>query len=165
VDVIVNTGDVAPDLRDIEESTLISLTKPISSWYSLSSQFEGEHYVTGILKYEAFWRTVVLDQKVVGYHAEYFEAVRGNKRRLESTDEIPPSNVQDEKRLISALDKQRKLGGFQFNRRLFATKRGYLGLAPPDTRKKDLVCVLLGGEVPYVLRQSDDGGYTMIGEW
>ena len=164
VDVIVNKGDVAPDLKDIEESTL-SLAKTISSWDSLSSQLEGEHYVTGILKYEAFWRTVVLDQKVVGYHADYFEAVRGNERRLESTDEIPPSNVQDEQRLISALDKQRKLGAFQFNRRLFATKRGYFGLAPPDIRKKDLVCVLLGGEVPYVLRQRDDGGYTMIGEW
>jgi hypothetical protein len=61
VDVIVNSGEVAPDLRGPEEITPSSLAKTISSWNSLSSQLQGEHYVMGISKYEAFWRTVVLD--------------------------------------------------------------------------------------------------------
>lgn len=49
------------------------------------------------------------------------------------------------------------------NRRFFITSSGRLGVGPRWTRKGDLVCVLLGGGVPYVL--SPKGKYhTFIGE-
>lgn len=119
------------------------------------------------MKHEAFWRTIALDQKVVGYHPNSLLRMRGVNRRLGSTgDGIPPCNVQEEERLINALDKQtRETGAFLFNRRFLTTPRGYIGLVPPDVEKGDMICVLLGGEVPYVLRPRERGGYTMIGEW
>lgn len=46
---------------------------------------------------------------------------------------------------------------------LFTTANGYIGLAPHGTREGDLVFVILGGEVPFVLRPYDDG-YEFIGE-
>jgi hypothetical protein len=50
-----------------------------------------------------------------------------------------------------------------WGRRLFVTCRGYLGLGPEALREHDLICVLAGGPVPYVLRKVDDYFY-FIGE-
>jgi hypothetical protein len=39
------------------------------------------------------------------------------------------------------------------HRRLFVTKKGYLGIGPRDVEQGDLVCVLRGAQVPFVLRE------------
>ncbi|KAI5920639.1 heterokaryon incompatibility protein-domain-containing protein [Camillea tinctor] len=49
-----------------------------------------------------------------------------------------------------------------YNRYLFSTRNGYLGLGP-DCRAGDLVCLLFGGEVPFVLRPKD-GHYQLVGD-
>ena len=40
-------------------------------------------------------------------------------------------------------------------RRLFITADGYLGIGPQATRPGDVVCVLLGGSTPFVLRKME----------
>ncbi|KAJ9608440.1 hypothetical protein H2200_007428 [Cladophialophora chaetospira] len=51
-----------------------------------------------------------------------------------------------------------------FNRRLFITKRGYLGLGPYHMQLADLVCILFGGDTPYILRKSSSLTYRFIGQ-
>lgn len=41
---------------------------------------------------------------------------------------------------------------------------GYMGLAPMTTKPGDIVCILFGGQVSYVLRQREDGTYFFVGE-
>lgn len=50
--------------------------------------------------------------------------------------------------------------------RLFMTKHGYIGHGPENMRPGDIVCIFLGGNVPYILRKKDfgDPGYVLIGE-
>jgi hypothetical protein len=48
-------------------------------------------------------------------------------------------------------------------RQLFFTKDHCLGLGPSGMQKGDQICILFGGEVPFVLRQRDDY-YILIGE-
>lgn len=48
-------------------------------------------------------------------------------------------------------------------RRFFATIGGYMGLGPPGMRPGDLVCVFLGGPVPWVIRR-EGNEYILIGE-
>lgn len=50
-----------------------------------------------------------------------------------------------------------------WNRRFVITKKGYYVLAPGNVEKGDILCVLMGGETPYVLRRSGDD-YLFIGE-
>jgi hypothetical protein len=50
-----------------------------------------------------------------------------------------------------------------WDRRLFVTQKGYLGLGPEALREGDSVCVLAGGPVPYVLREKN-GHYLLVGE-
>jgi hypothetical protein len=51
-----------------------------------------------------------------------------------------------------------------FGRRLFVTSRGFMGLGPPAAQVGDQVCLLLGGQVLYVLRDREDGHSEFIGE-
>lgn len=50
------------------------------------------------------------------------------------------------------------------HRRVFTTNHGQLGLGPGNMQTGDLVCVLLGSEVPLVLRRSVSGAYTLVGD-
>lgn len=56
------------------------------------------------------------------------------------------------------------MGSTTFRRRLFRTERGFMGLGPVAARIGDKVCVLLGGQVLYVLRDRDEGCYEFVGE-
>lgn len=49
-------------------------------------------------------------------------------------------------------------------RRLFVTKKGYLGLCPRSTRLGDKVVVLFGGKTPYILRKVKKGQHEFLGE-
>jgi hypothetical protein len=50
--------------------------------------------------------------------------------------------------------------------RLFATDnpRAILGTGPEGLCVGDIVCVLFGGDVPFILRPSAQGNYQLIGE-
>ena len=39
------------------------------------------------------------------------------------------------------------------NRRFFITEHGRFGLGPTDTRRRDCVCMILGADVPFILRE------------
>jgi hypothetical protein len=46
---------------------------------------------------------------------------------------------------------------------MFASSTGYLGLVPHGTKKDDLIFIVRGADVPYVLRPNDDA-YQLVGE-
>ena len=48
-------------------------------------------------------------------------------------------------------------------RRFFVSIAGYMGLGPPGMRPGDMLCVFLGGQVPWIIREVD-GGYVLVGE-
>ncbi|KAK4446661.1 heterokaryon incompatibility protein 6 [Podospora aff. communis PSN243] len=56
-------------------------------------------------------------------------------------------------------------------RKLFSTKKGYLGLGPSSTKIGDVVCVFRGASGPFVCRPAEDegvqdgvGGFEVVGE-
>ncbi|MCJ1283729.1 hypothetical protein MMC26_003060 [Xylographa opegraphella] len=46
----------------------------------------------------------------------------------------------------------------------FITRGGYIGLAPEAAEEGDVVCVVLGGQVPYLIRPKKNGHYLFVGE-
>ena len=48
--------------------------------------------------------------------------------------------------------------------RLFTSSQGYLGLAPHGSKEGDWIFVVLGADIPYVLRPGADGSHELIGE-
>lgn len=48
--------------------------------------------------------------------------------------------------------------------RAFISRDGYVGMCPMESEPGDVVCILLGAQVPYVLRKRDDGDWQLVGE-
>lgn len=49
-------------------------------------------------------------------------------------------------------------------RLLCTTEKGRLASVPRATEEGDLICILYGGEVPYILRPRKDSEYMVVGE-
>ena len=50
------------------------------------------------------------------------------------------------------------------HRRPFISAEGYVGLGPAGLQAGDVICVFLGAKLPYILRQSEIGTWTLVGE-
>ena len=42
------------------------------------------------------------------------------------------------------------------------TQDGYIGLAPPLAQEGDLLCLIDGSRVPFILRKRTEGGYFLV---
>jgi len=49
------------------------------------------------------------------------------------------------------------------NRMLCITSNGYIVLAPAQAKESDLICILLGGQTPFILRKADRQHYLIGG--
>ncbi|KAK1756483.1 heterokaryon incompatibility protein-domain-containing protein [Echria macrotheca] len=65
---------------------------------------------------------------------------------------------EDELSMMSILRSFEACSGWAY----FQTREGYVGLAPPDTKEGDTLCVLLGCASPVMLRQSEPGGHFQV---
>ncbi|KAI0413342.1 heterokaryon incompatibility protein-domain-containing protein [Xylaria grammica] len=54
--------------------------------------------------------------------------------------------------------------GYIYNQRLAKTSKGYLALVPHDTEIGDKVVLLAGGKGPYMVRNSGDGEWKLVGD-
>jgi hypothetical protein len=50
------------------------------------------------------------------------------------------------------------------NRKPFISSEEYVGLTPAHSRPGDIVCIIFGVTVPFVLRDVGKGEYQLIGE-
>ncbi|KAE9367513.1 hypothetical protein N431DRAFT_428874 [Stipitochalara longipes BDJ] len=79
------------------------------------------------------------------------------------------SQRNDEDTFTGDIDKTNyralQLDAVHGHRRFFITSNGLMGMAPPHVEEGDAACVLLGAQVPFLLRKDKDSGfYTLIGE-
>ena len=50
----------------------------------------------------------------------------------------------------------RQLSGYAIsNRRFCLTNKGYMGLVPPATKEGDILCIILGADMPFLLRSAE----------
>jgi hypothetical protein len=167
VDVLDYIGDPAPSVQvDTFRGIQSSVKQTISQWKSSIVKKPGI-YITGETISSAFWKTMVIDQKVIDYHEGFSKLEKERHQiRLDKPDKaIPPATPEQEERLIQVLDVSEGNVSHLSNRRFVTARKGYIGLAPPIAKNGDVVCVLLGGEVPYILRPLANGRYMMLGEW
>ncbi|KAH0565728.1 hypothetical protein GP486_000870 [Trichoglossum hirsutum] len=52
---------------------------------------------------------------------------------------------------------------FSYNRRVYLTRKGFIGIGPKVMRPGDEVCVLFGGRMPFIVRPMD-GHHVFIGD-
>ena len=138
-------------------------------------------YPTGEKWVDAFWRTVIVNATHESmpappeYREHFVSYIVGMWwfLLLGNGWEPPLPRVTDLQEFVGVETESLKLfasaladAGYH---KFFITKGGYIGLGPPGMDKNDVVCVLLGGHVPFLLRErvgNDDGRkrYTLVGE-
>ncbi|KAF2191691.1 HET-domain-containing protein [Zopfia rhizophila CBS 207.26] len=162
-DVVSQCGRIFPLVDDIVLAG--RPTEPIlSHWKKMVMDTPLEPYHSRIAREDAFWRTVLTDRQIEGLHFKENAGWNPAQRLPSRAKYTPPKNAEEERELLQAMENR----GLCLNGRRFCiTRKGHFCLLPPTASEGDLICVLLGGEVPYVLRCIDNQGqnfYTMVGE-
>jgi hypothetical protein len=154
-DTIAHLGDPAMDIESIE-----SLDMPlIQQWIAI---FETSTDINGPYKtdddlFNALWMTLVADY-------DYFTRKRTNQN-LKSHRPVferwlhlehreipePPPPITAENNTVKYMVMLKRATE---SRRFFVSTKGYVGLAPFHAEVGDLICVLFGGQTPFILRNS-----------
>lgn len=185
-DVVSIVGRVANKVQDLGlELPINGINSLLKEWKSLS---EICSHVYGSNLEEAFRRTLLADalggrrcgqdicstlliedtdvgpsiDGVVGASpSDFVYLIEGRFGNVER--ENPASK---EERLNTRVDiTEASMKRASIKRSFFVTEKGYMGLSPADTREGDLIYVLAGGQVPFILRPiMSKGGYSLVGE-
>jgi hypothetical protein len=112
---------------------------------------------------EAFWRTLATDLEVttrpasvaVGeMYACWVQTVDLIEQRISEDGKLLPFLADEFWKMTERANRWRAvMGQGCVGRRFCVTKNGYLGLVPPRSEKGDLIWVILGASIPYVIRR------------
>lgn len=120
---------------------------------------------------EAIWRTVIGDKlhpdltSAPSYCGTFFSGLKQShfsdtQASISLTDGVETL----EEGLAAWYRFQERVDEMLFRRAAFRTEDGWIGLAPDEVAEGDVVVILSGGDVPFVLREVGDGGYVLVGE-
>ncbi|KAH8731580.1 heterokaryon incompatibility protein-domain-containing protein [Phaeosphaeriaceae sp. PMI808] len=85
-------------------------------------------------------------------------------KAMKPSEEISHAEVQDLKRKSEESRWYCSRMGKMCNKRSYLSKSGYVGLGPLQTCPGDLIVILLGAHVPYVLRPSGARKFFLLGD-
>lgn len=183
VDLIKRTGSEPKFSRIITtipmQEDCLSRLKTAHDW--LQECYKLAPDANGIMtknRFNEFWRTMTCGLKADGYPAPveygaYFEKyltfithkmidLRDSKESAAFKMVLRIGEDDPDSKVLSLIESS--LEKWSSRRRFCTTNKGRLAFVPPDSRSGDLICIFYGGEVPYVLRPSEPGVYTLIGE-
>jgi hypothetical protein len=121
-------------------------------------------------RFDEFWRTMTCGLTADGHpppveYGAYFEkylAFIKHEHEAVAFDPLPRMGGDDpDSETFSLIESS--LEKWSSRRRFCTTHKGRLASVPPNSRNGDLICVIYGGEVPYVLRPHAPGVYTLVG--
>ena len=121
----------------------------------------------GELSWKAFFHTLTADRSALSiriredYRAKFFSTFRDwnpSHSHLERMDDLPAT---------AWIEISKTLGAIIEDKVMFVTEKGYLGLGQDGSQVGDIVCILFGGETPFMFRQSSppqEGRFQFISE-
>lgn len=151
--------------------------------WNVCHEYWGDIYGhTGQPLQDAFWRTVFLDRfhdshaspptlaRIPEFSGPTTASDLFNDPEAEDC-KFPPQTQQDREGVLEYMVSQAGYGLQVYNTDFygldfpfFITTNGYIGVCHPDAAVGDVVAVLRGGSVPYILRGYSQS-HVMVGEW
>ena len=119
---------------------------------------------------EGFWRALIGERKKGDFPGPeqygvpfegYLAHAKSHQQRY--TQILDTRRHQGSSSSTYPLVKEATLGYVAPNRKFFTTTKDLIGLGPRSMCKGDIICILSGGRVPYVLREERDH-HRLIGE-
>ncbi len=143
------------ETRNITELTVREMAK--------ETTLQKTYPFTGESLWKAFFHTLTADRSALSsrvsedYRSKYFSAFRNWNPNL------PPNERLENLPTAAWAEISRTLGAIVEDKVMLVTERGYLGLGQEGSRAGDVICILAGGETPFMLRQSPaDGGRSQF---
>jgi hypothetical protein len=130
-----------------------TVRKDVCSWRETARiDHERPHlYISGGNRFDAFWRTLIANQYFRSNGGDFIKQPAEKERQVaEMILGLRHYEYGEHKESIDSF--MVALGYNSKYRKMIFTQKGYLGLAPPENMKDDIVCVLLGGNMPFILR-------------
>ncbi len=109
---------------------------------------------------ETFWRTLIMDEsnhdnRASSQVGEHFEAlIDGPERCFKSCGWFSGRLQSSETACLNFADWLKEFDSKHETSRIFRTRRGNLGISCHHIRREDLVCILYGGRLPFLLREN-----------
>jgi len=109
---------------------------------------------TGESLWKAFFHTLTADRSALSprvsedYRSKYFSAFRNWNPNL------PPNERLENLPITVWAEISGTLGAIIEDKVMLITERGYLGFGQEGSQAGDVICILAGGETPFMLRQS-----------
>ena len=149
-------------LRELSKKCVLDPSNPENSSGCLSSGYVQE----------ALWRTPVADhicteasrawESAKPKHRKGYEALLNPSSGYDKTLNGPSSILHSDDGDI--LNYYYSLDQCSRQRRMFMTSKSYIGLGSTRMQIDDKICILLGGDVPFILRKTKKGQYQFVGE-
>ncbi|KAL5329566.1 hypothetical protein ACEPPN_003080 [Leptodophora sp. 'Broadleaf-Isolate-01'] len=144
-------------LAQVESSKAMTAKRRKELWRTLTCGLTGEAFPAhnGYLNY--FNRYMDFMSSASERFENYLEESRTTVSEIRGLDEVIP-NFETHAFIEASLDL------WSSRRRFSVTHFGRLACVPKGSRVGDVICILFGGEVPYVLRPAGGEFYTVVGE-
>lgn len=126
-------------------------------WRTLTCGLTGEAFPAPNRYSEYFHRYMNFMSSASERFEEYLIESHSKYDEVLGLDEVIP-NFETHAIIEASLDL------WSSRRRFSVTRNGRLACVPKGSREGDAICILFGGEVPYVLRPAGAGFYTIVGE-
>ncbi|GAW23816.1 hypothetical protein ANO14919_133930 [Xylariales sp. No.14919] len=140
------TFDVVERISPPTYRTQRDTTKVIQSWRVMAGVEEAPDrpYPSGGTILDAFWRTLCFDTstKFISLLSLYGRP----------TNDRLPGGFQDK---LEGNRFSQRVARAILDRRFYVSKKGYMGLAPDTVKEGDMICVLAGGRLPFILRDAN----------
>ena len=120
---------------------------------------------TDFQREEAIWRIPIADQEQDTSIGRNRRATALSRQGFNDVTRGIEFEAEEREKWSEGKSSYINMMGYLHNRRPFLSKKGYVGLGPGGLREGDLIYVLLGAYVPFILRASQDSvDHELIGE-
>jgi hypothetical protein len=126
-------------------------------WRTLTCGLTGEAFPAPNRYSEYFNRYMDFMSSASEKFEEYLIESQTTVNGVRGLDEVIP-HFETHAIIEASLDR------WSSRRRFSVTRNGRLACVPKGSREGDAICILFGGEVPYVLRPAGGGFYAIVGE-
>ncbi|KAH9484582.1 Heterokaryon incompatibility protein 6, OR allele [Psilocybe cubensis] len=150
--------------RSTKEDEL-SLLEATIRWQRYVAAHKENPYGTPAARYRAFWKTLI-GNRFRGEHGLVLPPKEANISYEVLTKRRPvPAGLSYHSPLFLEMGLfQARMAIVSSERSFIITERGFLGMAPDNSKPGDVVCIFQGGEVPFVLRPRENNQWELIGE-
>jgi hypothetical protein len=154
-DIFDSSGVRTKDMTDFQQNVVIMMESCSEHLSDMSTEELHRAFFLATTMGQTPEATDAVDEPLM--HFEAYIGAQNHASKTETEVAHQTSNEPDPDRYACRLE-------VMINRRLFITTSGKIGLGPARTASKDVVVILFGGNVPYVLRPLGNGQWEFIGE-